>query len=654
MPQEKRIPANIFDEMAGLKDNEIPSAENSAENSAEVNSSIPINASRLRAASIPFLSKIQKKFVKQLYNFKKLLSSYSKLAKAANKLQKETVHVKITIIEPKGYDSIKKEVEKREETKNIFQRAWDLLRNVIKKLFRFGIKRLVSAAIKKIYKILRKSLRGIVKAVRKAIKFLVKTIQKIVKIVFKCVKKLIKAIWNLIKKLFFRGKASNKMFEGEPNPGTMRDPAPARGRNRMGLRMKGLKRKESFIMKAIKRMMKKFMKFIKKLCKKVLKKILKKVIKVVIKIIIKIVAAQVIGSLIPGLGNIIMGAVSAALVVIDVLDIVNFITEISGTVSSLFSEMQSDAEDSEEDEEDEDANELDIDSMNMEEVYAFMTNLENRNLTNLEEYSSAKMRYLTLLAEQYAKEGNTDISEFILNTLDNTNDENSPNVTANDAVNGAIAANSVASIDIRALRQEIERRLAEKARLKYENKRINIFDDSEINTLLTGEEDGGPMWIAIWREFMWYIKTNMPLRTEKSLYTEACNNLLSSQIKPYEFNINAPAAWNFESSNERNTRVESAENKIINDNSNEYIDYENDSLPVQAKFNDVIDHVNNYKFDTLEATELYRVEKSKEVNAHHIKYNKFLDCLVAIVTSRNIQYDISQYSYYNSSPDLEI
>jgi hypothetical protein len=646
MPQEKRIPANIFDEMAGLKDNDLAPVEN---NTSDVNPSASINFSRLRAASIPFLSKIQKKFVKQLYSLGKLFLLYNNPLKTSKKIKKNIVHVKIIVLEPKGYDSIKKEVKEREKTKSFFERAWDFVLKCLKKLFRYGIKRLVSNSIKKIFNKLKKLSRNTKKGVRKGIRTLTKTIRLITKIVFKSIKKLIKTIWKLISKLFFRGRASNKMFDGEPSPSSMNDPSPARNKNRMRLRMRGIKRKESFIMKAFKRIMKAFMKFIKKLCSKVLKKIIKKIIKIVVRIIIKIVAAQVIGSIIPGLGNIIMGAISAAMVVIDVLDIVNFITDVSKTVANLSSELAADvsnsAEDAEEDAEEEGElkDELNIDEMSMEEVHALMRGLENRRLTSLQEYTLAKTRYLNLLAEQYAKEGNEEISELILNAM------NGPEGTPGE-INGRPSSN-VANLDLSALEEEINKRLALRITRKYENKRVNIFDDSEITTLLTGEEDEGPMWVAIWREFMWFIKLNMPIRLDKSKYEQAANSVLMPHLTTLNFNFNVPSVWKLANDEEKNKIIEDATNKIATENVSEFINYESDTIPQQSKFNDVIDRSNHYKFDALSVTHSYRIEKTKEVNAQRTKHNKLLDCLLTLADKRGIKHEYNSYVQY--SPLLE-
>ena len=122
----------------------------------------------------------------------------------------------------------------------------------------------------------------------------------------------------------------------------------------MKLKLKAPVKKQSFIFKAFKKAFKMVTKLFWKIISKIFGKIIKKSIKVIIKIIVKFIAMQVLGSLLPGIGNAIMAVASMAMFVFDIIDLVGFMREVGDSVKSLEGEIIKEAEPDEDDEEEED------------------------------------------------------------------------------------------------------------------------------------------------------------------------------------------------------------------------------------------------------------------------------------------------------------
>ena len=67
MASDREIPADIFEEMAGMKEVEVPVSNSSAENVEKETIITPIDEVRLKLASTALISKIQKNFVKSFH-----------------------------------------------------------------------------------------------------------------------------------------------------------------------------------------------------------------------------------------------------------------------------------------------------------------------------------------------------------------------------------------------------------------------------------------------------------------------------------------------------------------------------------------------------------------------------------------------------------
>ena len=623
MASDREIPADIFEEMAGMKEVEIPATNSSAENVEKETIITPIDEARLKAASISLLSKIQRKLVKGFHKVaKELLALQKKEAKNISGGASE-IHVKIIRHERE------EEAEGRENAKSwnpfklLLKAAWWVIKKVIKFIVKQVIKFIIKAAIK-IGKMLVKAFKTLIKAgiklAKKVLRVALRLIKKISKFIFKMVKLVLKAIWKIIKKLFFRGKAGKSFFKKEPKPGSMNQPSIPKKKNQMKLKMKAPVKKQSFIFKAFKKAFKMMAKLFWKIISKIFGKIIKKAIKVVIKIIVKFIAMQVIGSLLPGIGNAIMGAASMAMFVFDIIGLVGFMRDVGNTINSLQDEMDAEAEpDEEDDDEDEDE---DIDDLNIRQLKELMAKLESEGKAGSEEHIEAKTRYLELLAEEYERAGDTESMEMVLTALETGTITTNPD-EAGEAKEGT---DHIKELDLAKLQKALEQQQARAAERKWKNKKKNIFDESEYKTLLTGEDDGGPMWVAIWRDIIVYVRDKIPTRFDRDLYRKICSEIITPHIAPKLYKYHYEATWTYESEIQRVERVSNGKDEILNDNY-DYHNVSKEDFKEQDKFDIVIDKANHYKFDLVSDSQKYRDTKSEENYLQKLKYFKWEDIL---------------------------
>ena len=736
MGAELSIPANIFDEMAGMKDTTPPVSQTSQENVESKQKTSEIHTGRLNQSAHAYFSKIHNDFINSIlvvinklrsffkkpnsgFSFKKLkrfipfvksdeddeedkeksslLSKIWELIKGAFKLIWKLVkwvfkqifkQIVKRVLKPlfsKAWNAIKgifskgkgAEVAKKNsildrvlekpkrlwmkikekikkfinKIKNVVQRVVTKIKGLINKLtspFR-KVKELVKNIFNKfkqyaknvintIKRRLRALVRSIKKAAKKVLRLLKKQLKKMQKVIFKAMRKILASIWKIVKKLFFKGKPLAKLFVGEPKAQSMADPKLSKKDNKMNLKIKGPKKKESFIMKAVKKIFKKFIKPIAKIIKKVFGKLIKKILKTIVKMVVRFIAAQVIGSLLPGIGNAIAMAACMAMMVSEAIGMVDFISGIGSDISQISQEM-SEVEPEEPDEADDDnfSGSLDGESgaaigvMTLDQMKATIDQLEKEGKTNTQEYLNRKTDYLNSLAREYRNNGDAETAAMIEASIKYGRVPRSGNLE----IGEGMTEGGLQNLNIKELQEEIRRNRLERAKVKYENKKENVFDDSEIDTLLKGEEDGGPMWTSIWREIMWFIKLRQPERLEQERYQKICSEIISPHLQPQVLEYNIAPPWRLETDEEKNQRIANSESVLYAENS-EYVDYKNDDYEDNPKFKDVISKASKYKFNTAKAVEPYVSVKTKEINAQRVKHNKFLQCLETIVTTRKI------------------
>lgn len=594
MESALHIPADIFEEMAGMKEIVPPKNDNKEENVKTERLVTPINEKRLKTASLAMISKVQKNLCKSFYKVaKKLLSYQQKDSPIKTKGQKIEVLIRIT-------ESVSKTAAKIFSRsfklfKGLLGIAWKALKVAIRTLFNL-IKWLAKLTVKIIGKLL-KTFATIARAAgrvfARAFKHLGRMILRMSAHIFRMMKLILKAIWLIIKKLFFRGKPMLKMFKGEPADKPMKQPTLSKKKNKMKLKLKAIGKKSLFIMKVVKKAFKAFGKIVWKIIKKIFSKVILKIVKTITKMIVKFIASQVIGSLIPGLGNLIMGALSMTLMALDVIAIVQFVKGVSKETAFLADEIEEEEDDEEDDDDEEGESGPDINEMGINEVNDFMKNLAANGKENSPEYLEAKTRYLSILMESYESSGDEEISQMIEIAMKTGQIP----ATLDKTIDALPEKEGIKKLDLKKLQIAIAKREKELIKIKLEAKSKNVFYDKEINSLLTGEVDGGPVWISIGQNILWYVKVNLPLRFPGiDLFKKICQEVTAPYPKDTLLDYKFESEWTYESKAQRKSRVKSGSNKILNDENKDYHYSSVEEFGPQDKFDTVIDRVHRYKF----------------------------------------------------------
>ena len=139
-------------------------------------------------------------------------------------------------------------------------------------------------------------------------------------------------------------------------------------------------------------------------------------------------------------------------------------------------------------------------------------------------------------------------------------------------------------------------------------------------------DDGGPMWVAIWRDIIVYVRDKIPTRFDRDLYRKICSEIITPHIAPKLYEYHYEAAWTYESEIQRVERVSNGKDEILNDNY-DYHNVSKEDFKEQDKFDIVIDKANHYKFDLVSDSQKYRDTKSEENYLQKLKYFKWEDIL---------------------------
>lgn len=144
MASDREIPADIFEEMAGMKEVEVPVSTSSAENVEKETIITPIDEVRLKLASAALISKVQKNFVKSFHKVAKKLLSFQQ--KEVKQISGGASEIHVTIVR----HETEEEAEGRESTKEwnphklMLKAAWW----VIKKVLKFIVNQVIKSILK--------------------------------------------------------------------------------------------------------------------------------------------------------------------------------------------------------------------------------------------------------------------------------------------------------------------------------------------------------------------------------------------------------------------------------------------------------------------------------------------------------------------------
>lgn len=332
MDGNKRIPADIFEEMAGV---EIAPTNVSIDNKDSVN--IPqevtaINLKRLSAAANALTKFVIKDFNKEFLKVVKELLKLQKNQEIVRQPQSITIQIERTL------GTEQKEEKEEEESlydkftnkipapyKYIFK-GLKYLWKFGKFLFKWGLKLLsmLWKAGKSVLKMAQKALTSILKAawrmlkiminflkplVKKFLKIAIKNFIRLFKFIMRMILKLVRVMWKIVKRLFFKGKNPGKLlFKNEPAPRSF-STSVFKIKDGITVKFKALSKRTSFIMRLIRKALRPVQKLFWTVIKKLFGRLLKKLVQTVTSIIITFVMGQVLGSWVPLIGNAIGAAV---------------------------------------------------------------------------------------------------------------------------------------------------------------------------------------------------------------------------------------------------------------------------------------------------------------------------------------------------------
>lgn len=626
MESTLHIPSNIFEEMAGMK--EINSTENTFKEEFIKNKKqiTPINKKRLKSSSLALFSNIQGDMCKYFYKIAKKILQFQE--KEAPIKKRRPIIYKIIKKESFSKTLTRSFIKKFNFWKPLIKATWSVLKFIVQKLFKLSkwLGKLTTDIISKLLKTFANISKKIISFFKKSFKTLLKIISKISKHIFKNIKPILQSIWKIIKKLFFKGKPMKKMFKDEPSDIAMKQPELPKKKNKMKLKLKAIGKKSTFIMKALKKIFKTFKKIFWKIITKIFKKIIKKIITVIGKMIIKFIAGQIIGSFLPGIGNIILGGISIALMAKDVFEIVNFIKDTSNEMVSLYNDLSKEDKSEEVNEETYNKN-IDINDMNISEIKSYMETLVSNGKENSSKYLEAKERYLELLIETYKNTDNEEIIKIIRYAS-----ETGYISTASDIDLATLPNNNgIKNLDINKLEKAIAEQQKRLTDIKWKNKAKNIFNENEFKTLLTGEDDGGIMWYSIWRDIIYFIKVNIPLRVPTiDTFKQICKEVTFPYPKEILLEYNFKSKDWFNNISQKEIEAQNNSNKFIKEENNSY-EYSSDiDFNKQDNLEEVLDKSKKYKFSLKDESQSL-IDAKKEENIlqkyKYFKWSKILEFL---------------------------
>lgn len=333
MDGNKRIPADIFEEMAGV---ETVPTNVSTDNKDSVNipqEATTINLKRLSAAANALTKFVIKDFNREFLKVVKELLRLQKSQEIVRQPQSITVQIERTL-------NNEQEEEEGEEEESLYDKFTNKIPGPYKYifkglkylwkfgkiLFKWGLKLLTMLwkVGKSILKMAQKALTSILKAagrmlkvminflkplVKKFLKIAIKNFIKLSKFIMRMILKLVRAIWKIVKRLFFKGKNPGKLlFKNEPGPASF-STSVFKIKDGITVKFKALSKRTSFIMRLIRKALRPVQKLFWTVIKKLFGRLLKKLVQTVISIIVTFVMGQVLGSWIPLIGNAIGAAV---------------------------------------------------------------------------------------------------------------------------------------------------------------------------------------------------------------------------------------------------------------------------------------------------------------------------------------------------------
>ena len=557
---ELRMPADIFEEMAGVREI-VPVQSDTAEGNVNLpKQKTPIDENRLQ--QVGFI------IVKAVPEFK---NHILKLAKKLKDMQAPPAPPP----KPKGLRNpitvtIHLFESAAEAGARVLTKIWEYLLKgvwfvfklalkavwwVLKTLVKWAFKLLWSLG-KMLIKIFWKLLKMAMKLLWKMMKWITKILWKMMKWVWKMIKKLAKAFWNLMIKLINKIKKKKKQNPKKPDffrkvgpknlapttPSMKMPKAPNQfaepdakmtgmevkltekkakpfqtnklsAKKTFSIRRKG--KRENIIWKLVKGVFNMFLRMLAKIIGKIFSKIIKKLIDTVVRIIVRFVIMQIIGSCIPGLGNAFALAMTAITAIILIADAVDFIHGLQKTINSDGVEEDNDDEPDKPDEDDDD--EAGPKKLTTNELYSKLTEMELKGEENTAQYNQYKKDYMVQLLKQAEAAGNISEVKALKEAMGIPLDKDSSSATVN--------VTKINNLNLYEFQLDLERRNKETYFKRVEQNKTKLITENEMEEVLVGAE-GETDWLQFWRRVMEFIMHRLPNRYSKATIVTAYGNAL--------------------------------------------------------------------------------------------------------------------------------
>jgi hypothetical protein len=688
---ELRMPADIFEEMAGVREIVPAQSDIAADNVNLPEEKTPVDEARLSQAGIVIVKSIPK-FVEHIKKLAKKLKDMQappeppSPKKFLNPIV-VTIHLFESLAEAGArvltqiWDYLKNEIW--DVFKSILGKIWDFLKSLVKWAFKmlWNLGKMIIRLFWSLFKLA-------LKIIWKLMKAIAKVLWKVMQWIWKMITKLAKAFWNLIMKLLHRIQKKKKLNPKKPDffrnvgpktlspeappmpapkvPNQFAEPTATMDGMQVILKMKKPKpfntkkltskksfnirrrgKRESIIWRLVKGVFNMFLRMLSKLVEKIFGKIIDKLVDTVVRIIVRFVMMQIIGSCVPGLGNAFALAMTAITAIIMIADAVDFIQGLQKMINGNGTE-EDDEPDDEPDDEDNDGAKV-PEKLTTGGLYEKLKDMESKGLQNTAAYNQYKKDYMVQLLKQAEATGNISEVKALKEAMGLSVDSDINSSSVNPAV--------LNKLNLADFQLNLERKARDIHFKRLEENKTKLITNDEIEEVLISAE-GETDWLQFWRRVMEFILNKLPDRYSKATifkaYDEAMvktfglNGTITKDIdhEPYKAKYAERKIAKKKYIRTKNWKkakhiilTEAAKYKAQQDNILEILRKETTvwgwvkalvmgDYPEIDKTRELVDH---YKVNLQEGTEQLRKRTDESNKQQKIKYNNWVDVLIELI-----------------------
>lgn len=285
--------------------------------------------------------------------------------------------------------------------------------------------------------------------------------------------------------------------------------------------------------------------------------------------------------------------------------------DIKGEISNLdLSSIINNSEEREEEEEYDETSEEkrekieeELKNMSLSSAYDYLQKLKNNNENDKELVRLSELYYIKKLKNEYEKRGDRTAAELANQYL--------------------LDIENKKEVFLENFYENLYKLQYSEVKRKYKSKKVNIIDESEYKELLTGEDDGGPMWVAIWADFIKFIRDGFASPPSLTLFNKACHDALDGKVKeiikkysPTEVAIA-----------KQNKKVQSAQKIIESNDLSSYKSPDEDDFENVKGIENVALTSNSYKFNLLKVSNSQIEAKKRENREQKTKLFTWIEIL---------------------------